>query len=121
MIARRTAEVIEIRAGLDYVLGKMVGLDEVFDGEATSKAIREDILRARRAKECSAEEARAEWPPKEFDSECEFWEWCGDTELFKNSEAHLYYETCDGRRAHSFARLYEVFWPILAAELSKAA
>jgi hypothetical protein len=104
---------------VDYVLGKMVGRDEVFDGEATSRAIRKDILRMRRKGECSAEEARDEWPPNEFDGDCAFWDWCRDTELFKDRDAHLYYETCSGPRARDFIRLYEVFWPILAGELKK--
>lgn len=106
---------------LDYVLSKMVGRDEEFDGEATSLAIRKDIVRMRREGKCSAEEARDEWPPKEFDGDCAFWDWLKETSLFKDCDAHGYYTTCNGPRARDFVRLYEVFWPLLAGELERSA
>lgn len=121
-------------AGLDlgYVLGKMVGRDEVFDGQATADAIRKEIWQARRAgigriprdyygESMDAETARAEWDsvPSAFDSEVEFDHWQGDSEFFKNDEPWRFYKTCPGPRARDFARLYEMFWGALAAELRK--
>lgn len=119
-------------AGLDcsYVLGKMVGRDEVFDGQATADAIRKEIWQARRAGAgrrttdyfgdgMDAETARAEWDsvPSAFESEVDFDHWQGDTEFFKNDEPWRFYQTCPGARANDFRRLYELFWPVFRAEL----
>lgn len=46
------------KLNLGYVLGKMVGDDSVFDGEATTRSIRLGIIERRRARDCTAEEAR---------------------------------------------------------------
>lgn len=107
------------RISVDYVLGKMVGRDEVFDGEATSLEIRKDIIKLRRHHECTEDEARAEWPPREFDGDYAFWDWLKETKLFKDNDAHMYYATKPGFRACQFTALYEKFWPILRAELKK--
>lgn len=105
---------------LDYVLGKMVGHDQVFDGEATTKAIRWKIVARRRARECSADEARAEWPESEFEHEFDFHDWIGNTEMFKQDAPWEFYRTCGGQRSREFGALYNLFWAGLAKELVPA-
>jgi hypothetical protein len=107
------------RLNVDYVLGKMVGRDEVFDGEGTADAIRKEIRRMRRARECSKEEANAAWPESDFDSERDFDEWMRRDELFKDSEPWSFHATCGGRRTQEFAALYKLFWPAFAEELRR--
>lgn len=101
---------------LGYVLSKMVGRDEEFDGEATVKGIRADIVSMRRAREITAEVARYEWPSSEFEHVGEFHDWCQDTKVFSDG-SHEYYRSAPGQRAREFAALYEKFWPALAKEL----
>lgn len=123
-------------AGLDlsYVLGKMVGRDDAFDGQATADSIRKEIWLARRyevygpmrspgyyGEGMDAETARAEWDsvPDAFDSEVEFDRWQGDTEFFKSEEPWRFYQTGPGQRSCEFRGLYEMFWGALGAELRK--
>jgi len=102
---------------LGYVSGKMVGRDEEFDGEATTKAIRKEIVARRRARECSADEARAEWPGSEFEHEFDFHDWTGNTEMFKQDSPWEFYQTCGGQRSREFTALYNLFWAAFAKEL----
>jgi len=101
---------------LSYVLGKMVGRDEEFDGDATVRDIRTDIVRLRLARKITAEVARYEWPTSEFEHVGEFYDWCNGTKVFRE-DTHYYYKSAPGQRAREFAALYEKFWPVLAKEL----
>lgn len=105
---------------LDYVKGKMVGRDEVYDSVETSREIRKEILQLRREKSVSAEVALKEWMEAdevESGGEIEFSQWCQDSDLFRDSEPYLLYRTTDSARARDFARMYEMFWPAFSAEL----
>ena len=103
-----------------YVLSKMVHADQEYDGDGTTRAIREEIVRMRRSGKCDASTARAAWPSATLDSEVEFWEWARENGLFEE-EQWYFIATMPGPRARDFARLYEHFWPALAAALCPGA
>jgi hypothetical protein len=110
------------RISFDYLIGKMVGHDEVFDGEETTREVKKAII-ALRKDGCSADEARDAWPESDFDTESDFERWCADTELFRGREPWFLQRSCPGRRSREFTALYERFWPALreAIEPKKAA
>jgi len=113
-------EFYKFLADLDrsYVLGKMVGRDDEFDGEATTKAVRQAILERRRTRECEAGEAREEWPEYEFDSDSDFNDWMANTQMFRDEDPWDFRQTRDGPRSQDFIALYDLFWADFAKELT---
>jgi hypothetical protein len=107
------------RLDCSYVLGKMVGHDEVFDGEGTTNAVRKAIIELRKDGECDRDDARAEWPKRDFERQGDFERWCEHTVLFRGREPWFFHQTCGGDRTREFTALYELFWPLLRAALTE--
>lgn len=108
---------------LDYVRSKMVGFDVAFDGEATTRAVKEALVELRRAQGCDRETAREAWPESEIENECDFGRWLDalPARLYDQLSAWELGRQGPGRRAHEFTALYEQFWPLLSAELTAEA
>jgi hypothetical protein len=108
--------------GIDecYLMGKL-GRDDHYDGEATWKAIKHEIVSLRRSEHLSAEEARDEWDLLESHSEIrdyteEFARWYDDTSL---SDAHELRRTCyPGQLLGFVAHVWPRFIALLRAELT---
>lgn len=108
------------RLNRGYVSSKMVGGDEVFDGDATAQSVRDQIRETRRSGDCSAEEAREEWDalPAHFESECDFRDWGNGTRMFRDGWYEMH-TTCPSPRLRDFHRLYDVFWDAFAKAISE--
>lgn len=101
---------------VSYAGGKMVGRDEVFDGERTARAIRVAILDERRCGNFDRETARNEWDevPDEFDHEVDYHRW---TEHTGFDDPHYFWCTKGGSRSQDFTHMFQRFWPAFVAEL----
>lgn len=106
---------------LDYVRGKMVGHDLVFDAEGTTRAVRREIMTLRRDGSFNREDAREAWPESDFDHECDFVRWMDaiDTRLYEGLAPRELSRQCGGRRTQEFTALYNQFWPLLRAALTE--
>lgn len=105
-----------------YVMGKMVGSDRVYSGERTASAIREELDRLVAAGEVDPGEAEDEHllvDEVESSSVVDFSQWCDETRVFREREPWLFQRDGPGPREREFAALYEIFWPALAAELTR--
>ena len=111
-------------AGLDsyYVGKKMVDSDMEFDGDASRAAIRKEILQRRRTREFTAQQARDEWGlealQNEFASPLDFHLWTQETKEFNYDDFGEFYQTCPGRQARDFRRMYDLFWAEFWAEFA---
>jgi len=98
-----------------YLGNKFAGGKKDFDGEDTADAARELILRLRRDKRLSAEDARLEWHnvPTAFDNEIDWVRWVDETELGCDHTHNL------GRyvRPHAVTQLLKHVWPLFIEQL----
>lgn len=76
----------------DYVAGKLCpsGRHSVYDGDKTERKILDHILKERRCRNLTAEEAREEWDDVCVTNEMEFWDWVRETKIEKAHEFGVY-------------------------------
>ena len=108
------------RVECDYIMKKMCsGEQQVFDGDRTTKLIRELIVSKRRTGDGTAEEAREAWPESTLESEVEFADWDREQSFLSDGWELACYG--HGRREHEFNALYQLFWPMLREALGAQA
>ncbi len=100
----------------DYLGNKFAGGKKEFDGEETADAARELILRHRREKSLSAEDARREWSglPTMFEHEMDWVRWVeNETELGVDYTHDL------GRyvRPHAVRQFLKHTWPLFIEQI----
>jgi hypothetical protein len=103
-----------------YLLGKLCGRRDEYDGKATVKAVKRHILEQRRSGGFDREEARKEWDILSEHSQLEarewFGMWVGQTEIGDAPEFAVYEYPSDARW---FAkRVMPAFQAMLRAELA---
>lgn len=101
----------------DYLGNKFAGGQRVFDGEATADNVREFILKRRREKRMSAEDARWEWNGLQsdgFDNEVDYADWIGHRTEIKDPYDHEF--SCYVR-PHAVGHFLKHVWPLFVEQL----
>ncbi len=100
----------------DYLGNKFAGGKKDFDGQETADAVRELILRHRREKRLSAEDARREWDSldSDFGSEIDWCEWVNHETQFDHEYV---YDLGSYVRPNAVRQLIKHVWPLFVAQL----
>lgn len=105
-----------------YARSKMVGLDTVFDGAATARALRAAIEQRGLGEEIAHEEIALLEDLEGLDdasAEAEFYAYCQNTTVL--AAPWEYACTKPGERSRDFEAIYELFWEPFVTELLIAA
>lgn len=102
----------------DYLGNKFAGGKKEFDGEETADAARELILRQRREKRISADDARHEWNelPTVFDHEIDYAEWVNHRTSISHDHT---YDMARYVRPYAVRDLMRHVWPLFKAQLQE--